>query len=312
MKAFFIISSIWLLLTTGCGLPEQFLRVPEDSERRNKDSAFFCAKPPCIALVTHSTLDVPYLDATSNNHLRYAKKFKLDRHSRNNLISTKFTNEFAASKVFQLGLYWQKLIAVRDLLNLKENNKYRYEWVWWLDADALFTNFSKSPQNFIKKFGAGKDIIIAKDPFSALNAGVFLVRNTQFSRDFIDDIINLFPYYKNAKLPEQTAMQDYVLGFVTKNPHGDFVFTPEESRNYNNIPIPKVKLVKQRELNAFYKGGYGAIARGPDIIWEPGDFIVHFAVSEDKNKSIRALLDCFKKQCGPNYENNSSCLKLCK
>lgn len=304
------------LLLTACGLPKQFPRTPEDLERKRKDSHAFCRTPPCMALVTHSTLDVPYIDAAQKNHVRYAKKYNLDYEFRNNLISDfahgQFIDDRAAKKVFQLGLYWQKLIAVKDALNKKDNDHHRYDWVWWIDSDAIFTNFSISPSDIIKTYGKNIDFIASKDPFTALNSGAFLVRNNESSRQMINDIINLYPYYKNEALPEQSAMSDYVLGFVYKNHFGDFLFTPEVDRNYARPPMNKIAIISQRAINSFYRGGLSSLAWGPQVVWEPGDFIAHFAaVKEDKNEAMRNLLKCFEEKCGQQYENDSACLEQC-
>ena len=313
---FFALSMSIFLLAPTCDVV-QFPRVHEDPKSRSENSILGNCKNPnaCIAIVTHSTLDVKYLNLAFDNHKRYAKKFHYDYIFRNNLLTERFIDPLASSRVFQLGLYWQKIESVTQALT--ENDALgnpKYQWVLWVDPDILFTNFDISLESLIDTYGKGKDFLISQENFTYTNAGIFLVRNTPFSKRMMKDIANLFPRYKTETLPEQLAIQDYSLGFVFFSPDGVLRTIPEKKRNYNKASLNEVNILPQRVLNSFYRGNIwlpGASSK--DAVWQPGDFIAHFAVvfSEKKNL-MQALSDCFKTKCGDHYEDHNDCIKQCE
>ena len=87
----------------------------------------------------------------------------------------------------KMGSYWAKLPVVRAAMLAHPEA----EWIWWVDSDALFTDMEFKPplhrykdHNFIVH-GWAKMIYEAKS-WTGLNAGVFLIRNCQWSMDLID------------------------------------------------------------------------------------------------------------------------------
>ncbi|KAH6808307.1 Galactosyl transferase GMA12/MNN10 family protein [Perilla frutescens var. frutescens] len=65
------------------------------------------------------------------------------------------------------------------------------EWIWWIDSDAAFTDM-----DFELPLGRYKDhnmvihgwpnLIYEKKSWTSINAGVFLIRNSQWAMDFMD------------------------------------------------------------------------------------------------------------------------------
>lgn len=66
---------------------------------------------------------------------------------------------------------WSKIIFVQDALK-------DYEWVFWIDADAVFTNFSLDIERYIQ---LGADLFLAKEIKDVFNTGVFLIRRNEWS-----------------------------------------------------------------------------------------------------------------------------------
>jgi hypothetical protein len=60
----------------------------------------------------------------------------------------------------------------------------------WIDADAIIIDFSVDIWRNIIERGCNKDLIIAEDmnPGCLLNSGVFLLRTTQWSADFLEEV----------------------------------------------------------------------------------------------------------------------------
>ncbi|KAK9109768.1 hypothetical protein Sjap_017828 [Stephania japonica] len=83
--------------------------------------------------------------------------------------------------------YWAKIPAVRAAMVAHPEA----EWIWWVDSDAAFTDMEfKLPlekyreHNFVVH--GWPELIYEKKSWLGLNAGVFLIRNCQWSIDFMD------------------------------------------------------------------------------------------------------------------------------
>lgn len=142
--------------------------------------------------------------------------------------------------------YWTKIAGINRLLNGKNPS----QWIVWLDDDAVITNgkigFDKVIKNLCDKY-PNIDIFVTEDvPYAAtkLNTGVLIVRNSDFSRNFFQELFNMrhtvVPRYATEKytyancpgqscLHEQEAMHNLLL----------------DNPNY----LKHVKIIPQREPN---------------------------------------------------------------
>jgi hypothetical protein len=87
----------------------------------------------------------------------------------------------------KMNSYWAKYPMVRAAMLAHPE----VEWIWWVDSDAVFTDMEfKLPLNRYKDHNLiihGWEDLIKKDhSWTGLNAGVFLMRNCQWSLDFMD------------------------------------------------------------------------------------------------------------------------------
>ncbi|XP_030498457.2 putative glycosyltransferase 7 [Cannabis sativa] len=87
----------------------------------------------------------------------------------------------------KMGSYWAKLPVVRAAMMAHPEA----EWIWWVDSDALFTDMDfKLPLERYKDHNlivhGWAHLIHETHSWTGLNAGVFLIRNCQWSMDFID------------------------------------------------------------------------------------------------------------------------------
>ncbi|XP_066335703.1 probable glycosyltransferase 6 [Miscanthus floridulus] len=97
--------------------------------------------------------------------------------------------------------YWAKIPIVRAAMLAHPEA----EWVWWVDSDAVFTDMDFSlplakyaGRNFVV-YGWPNKFFVRKS-WLGLNAGVFLIRNCQWSLDFMDEWARMGPAY-----PEEHA-----------------------------------------------------------------------------------------------------------
>ncbi|XP_058080941.1 glycosyltransferase 6-like [Magnolia sinica] len=129
----------------------------------------------------------------------------------------------------KMGHYWAKLPIIRAAMLAHPE----IEWIWWVDSDASFTDMdfrlplAKYKSHNLIVHGWPREIYERKS-WVGLNAGVFLIRNCQWSMDFMDVWANMGPQspeyekwgeiqqsvMKNKRLPEsddQAALVYFLL-----------------------------------------------------------------------------------------------------
>jgi hypothetical protein len=179
-----------------------------------------------------------------NNLVEYAK-----RHSYN--IACKQDN-FSTDYL----IYFEKIKFILD--TFKDNPDL--DWIWWLDCDAMVTNYTIKLENIIDN---DYDVIMSTD-FNGLNCGSFLVKNSNKGKAWLEMIFSqryVYKFYSHS-WPEQLIIM-------------------ETARNYTEI----LKVVPQKTFNSYYYSlygsNYGHDGSGLDRLgisgnWQPGDFVIHF------------------------------------
>ncbi|XP_057419840.1 galactomannan galactosyltransferase 1-like [Lotus japonicus] len=87
----------------------------------------------------------------------------------------------------KMNSYWAKYPVVKAAMIAHPE----VEWIWWVDSDAVITDMEfKLPLNRYNEFNliihGWEDLVKKKHSWTGLNAGVFLMRNCQWSLDFMD------------------------------------------------------------------------------------------------------------------------------
>ncbi|VVA91799.1 unnamed protein product [Arabis nemorensis] len=87
----------------------------------------------------------------------------------------------------ELSGYWTKLPMIRRLML----SHPEVEWIWWMDSDALFTDILfEIPLSRYEKHNlvihGYPDLLFNQKSWVALNTGIFLLRNCQWSLDLLD------------------------------------------------------------------------------------------------------------------------------
>lgn len=86
-------------------------------------------------------------------------------------------------------IYWSKLLYCRDHLYSKNN----YEFVMWMDTDANIINNDIKISELLCKYDLDNKyhIFIGTDIGTTIhNAGLFIIRNSDIGREFIDQCIH--------------------------------------------------------------------------------------------------------------------------
>ncbi|KAI9313949.1 galactosyl transferase GMA12/MNN10 family-domain-containing protein [Dichotomocladium elegans] len=204
---------------------------------------------PAIALMTSSYIyDDNCMEPSATLAAMNKRKYAL-RHGHSFVArSAEFAQQRGRKTV------WGKMDAVEKVLP-------KYDWIFWMDMDAVIMNQERSlfellddlKQRYDGEF-EGIDLIAAKprgDPM--LNAGVFFLRYSPWSMQFLRDVQGVVEWYNKGPSYEQGAMWQ-MMQFEENRPH---IFLLEnDDHTFNTFPKR----------------------------YQPGDFIVHFAPDKCPNE----------------------------
>jgi galactosyl transferase GMA12/MNN10 family len=129
---------------------------------------------------------------------------------------------FDSTPRFDKRTYMRKLEAILEYLDL-------FDWLFWIDDDAYFTDFSVPLERFID-MAPESDFIVCKSPstketFTRISSGQFLLRNTPVARRFIEDALA-------TDLREVQKWWKSHLGMFTKGDQDALVYLLETHATY--------------------------------------------------------------------------------
>lgn len=174
---------------------------------------------------------------------KYAHLNKADYAKRHNYKCFLYTDSLDTSRKTQ----WSKIIAIQKHLN-------DFNWIFWTDADALVMNKNIKLESLIdERF----DIIITKD-YNHINTGNFLIKNSDWSKEFLKLLYN--PVYLQSNIGQQSKPE-------WLNDNWAFI------RLYDDLPHlrKRIKIIPQRKMNSYSCKSPGKI----DALYQKGDFILH-------------------------------------
>jgi hypothetical protein len=158
---------------------------------------------------------------------------------------------------------WSKIALTLDVCSKAPEGAL----IWQSDADVLITNQDlKIEEHLAPLLPEGKDFLMVLDACGHINAGNILFRNTEWARDFWRrvDKQKEFTYHiwwENAA----------ILKLMSTNPED----------------LKKIHVIRDhKKFNAYIQG----IPDEP--LWQPGDFLVHFAGIYDLKKMKEFAEEC--------------------
>nr|CAG8446061.1 8709_t:CDS:2 [Entrophospora candida] len=200
---------------------------------------------PRIAVVTSSFVYdnlcmLPVAKPTADNKRSYAQLHDYSFVGR--------SYEFAQQIYKNRKTVWGKFDAIEKVLPY-------YDWIFWLDMDTIITNKSVSVESLLEKFvnmvGGEENfskinLVVARPVHDKMiNAGVFLLRNSEWSRSFIRKCQYRTDLYK-GNMYEQRAMWDLMRD---REWESGVLLLDQDDRTFNTFPSRFIK----------------------------GDFVVHYA-----------------------------------
>lgn len=171
-----------------------------------------------------------------NNKVKYAEK--------HGYLALPKTDNFSQDQV-----HFDKFVHILDVMEKNPS----VDWVWWLDNDAMITNFDIRVEDLVD---TDYHIIMPTD-IAALNSGSFIVRNSAQVKEWLNFLLSKKKEYKDDK---KWFEQQAVIDFYPK---------------FQDL----FKIVPQQWLNSYDYKMYnveGTDLLGQDGQWYPGDFVIHW------------------------------------
>jgi len=150
------------------------------------------------------------------------------------------------------------------ILSVLENNP-DIDWVWWLDTDALITNFNHTIEEFCDD---NYHCVIGAETYDwkldGINNGSFFIKNSVESHDMLKEIIKEEPNHLDHPWTDQ----------------GSMITVLNKYQHFNDI----TKQVRMREFNSLdyeYWDAQGwknhsIPGRFENSQWQHGDFVIHW------------------------------------
>ena len=161
----------------------------------------------------------------------------------------------------------------------------------WMDNDAIVMNHTVRLESFVD---GEHDVFLAED-WNGINSGVFLVKNNEQGRKFLDRVWNYTPNPRDARPPglikftEQGAMSDICPAFKTKICHHSlfdaYLVGPEANNDWRSMGISP---------GATYTQHVGPLKYEDKGRFKQGDFILHL-VCVPPNDRPNVIKQCIEK-----------------
>ncbi|KAG0057306.1 hypothetical protein BGZ89_001887 [Linnemannia elongata] len=234
--------------------------------RRITDKLTIKATPACavdqnrkknIALLTSSYIYVDMCMAEASLPSAENKRIYADRHGYDFVARAA---EFAQEEHRGRRLVWGKIGAIQKVLP-------HYEWLFWMDMDAVIADLDKDLHEIIQfaeqakaESGNGEVSLIVARPKrdKMLNAGVMLIKNTDWSRAFFAEVQTRAPWYLKSSY-EQAAIWEVMSEDKWKS--GVYLYDADD-----------------HTMNTFPK------------LYAEGDFVIHFAPAGCPSVPVLAAL----------------------
>ncbi|ERM94936.1 uncharacterized alpha-1,2-galactosyltransferase C1289.13c isoform X1 [Amborella trichopoda] len=177
---------------------------------------------------------------------------------------------------------WSKILAVKAHL-------HNYDWIFWNDADSLITNSNVSLEQVLysvigdSEVQEWPDLILTKDA-TGVNAGIFFVRNSNWSQEFLDTWWNQKEFIRkfgSTKSGDNDALKHLISHL-----------SPQELQKH--VRVSKMQcLFNSYPWFPSWKTAFRLIT-SPKTTWQgsysEGDFMVHLAGLDDKKRWARKVL----------------------
>lgn len=156
--------------------------------------------------------------------------------------------------------HWTKLLAMRQFIMSR-----KYDSVFYIDADAIFTDFGRRLEQVPNPNGLPVTICSENKNLSdrrGENTGTMLFKSCGESVELLDFSLSLYPECEHSCVFEQEGV-----GLALER---------RFSAIWNKLPC--------REMNSYF-GRFALGLNKPHDLWRPGDFVMHMLREREEYKN---------------------------
>ncbi|KAH7436801.1 hypothetical protein KP509_05G036300 [Ceratopteris richardii] len=193
---------------------------------------------------------------------------------------------------------WSKLPVIRKLML----SHPEVEWIWWMDSNAAFTDMTfKLPMERYAQYNlvlhGWDDDIYLKKSWVGLNAGVFLIRNCQWSLDLMDAW---------ARMGKDKQLRERLGPFFSEILVSRPAFEGDDQASLIFILNNQKEIWESKVYfeNSFYlHGHWGLLVGNYEKLMQSS----HPGYGDDRWPFVTHFVGC--EPCGPQSLEGSTCLK---
>ena len=241
-----------------------------------------------------------WVDLATLNHSQYAFKHNYTYQHHHHDWQVGAFNSDKPSDLY-IKSVWQQIVDVRKLMDDHENS-----WIFKTDMDSVFTNLRIKISKFTR---FNSDFLFTGDSNDVFNGGHFLIRNNDWSRDFIDlwlsykdqiwENFNTSHQSESGKLSDQPVLNmilkeyknlDISNGLKTFNSVNGFSGNPDRKIKhfwFTHAPTARYRIHNAHKIlndeirshsKIFLQSTFNSYPnRSPGHRkWRKGDFMIHF------------------------------------
>jgi len=234
--------------------------------------AFDVNRKKNIVLLTSSYIYVDMCMAEASLPAAENKRGYADKHGYDFVARTA---EFAQEEHRGRRLVWGKIGAMQKVLP-------HYEWLFWMDMDAVVADMDKDLRAILKIADENKRpdqgeislVVVRPVSDSKLNAGVMLIKNTDWSRRFLNEVQTRSEWYSKSSY-EQAAIWDVMT-------EAEWASGVSAAQFFSS---PLVRLCRLMPFTDYYFSSLQVYLynKNDHIMntfpkqYQEGDFVIHFA-----------------------------------
>lgn len=179
---------------------------------------------------------------------------------------------------------WSKILAVQDLFD------DGCDWVLWMDADAVIMNSTIELESRIPAPDSGIDLVVTHDRRFTANSGVWLLRNSQFGRDFLKQWWGSKSYIraKGLSLSGDNDAFGHVIRRLLDLPRYPTPDQVQVATLESNIRMPE--RCNLNSFGVFVETEDAPRYFGSQNYYHEGDFVAHASGIDQKSVAVELLL----------------------
>lgn len=174
---------------------------------------------------------------------------------------------------------WSKILAVSHLLHQDQ-----CDWVMWTDADTVIMNSDRRIEDFLPA-DPTKHLLVVNDKGGGYNSGVFLLRNSEWSRQFLQDWWDMRSFVRPPGVSlsgDNNAMKALLRDMPDFHQH---VLAPARC-TFNSFAhflrlSEQMSVIRELDSQPWYNS---------QDFYHKGDFLVHTPGYDNKADCLRLLL----------------------